>query len=468
MAYFRNTCLQPLNQLPNPRTVEDAQLKQNFFEFFLPEAMHPTTGERVKLYPYQRRALEAFFDYQVNLWELGRQTGKTSESGLILAFLSRQIRGDAIVASFRMERSMEIIKWTRDWCFAHRDRSYSDNIINDAKTDAQFLTGFRVIALPHGQTSRGYTTKVVITDESQLMDDEDLSALLPTGLTTRPKRLHMGTVWGTSGWFYRFCRNADQCHYYLAHTTSEDAIAPGGPILQDQLALLKLELGEPQYNQECRLIAIPDVDVLFGLELTKSCLVDTPLTPIPKGVPVIIGFDHAVSGMDESVAHVCALQPNGILREVETRVWMNTVVHEQAQELARLYPNAYYCIDATAEAGPEALGTFRRAGLDVLGVDFGKSKPTLMITLKNTMQQHLYQFCDEKLQAQLGYYKFEQSKTQKGHYRYGQPGIPDDRVDAAALAAYRAYLMRGYAGESNIAFVGDQIRVNETSGTEFM
>jgi hypothetical protein len=240
MAYFRNTCLQPLNQLPSPRTVEDAQLKQNFFEFFLPEAMHPTTGERVKLYAYQRRALEAFFDYQVNLWELGRQTGKTSESGLILAFLSRQMRGDAIVASFRMERSMEIIKWTRDWCFSHRDRAYSDNIINDAKTDAQFRTGFRVIALPHGQTSRGYTTKVVITDESQLMDDSDLSALLPTGLTTRPRRLHMGTVWGTSGWFYRFCRNADTMPgFKLTHVTSEDAIAPNGPILRDQLDLLK-------------------------------------------------------------------------------------------------------------------------------------------------------------------------------------------------------------------------------------
>jgi hypothetical protein len=276
----------------------------------------------------------------------------------------------------------------------------------------------------------------------------------------------MGTVWGTSGWFYRFCRNADTMPgFRLTHITSEDAIAPNGPILKDQLELLKIELGEAQYNQECLLVAIPDVDVFFGLKLTKDSMADK--VERGKAEVVIIGFDHAVSGIDESVAHVTALI-GGVQYEIETIAWHNTLVHDQATTLAKSYPEAFYCIDATAEGGKEALGTFQRLGLNVLGIDFAKSKPTLMITLKNSMQQGIFKFNDEKLQAQLGYYKFQQSETQKGKFRYGKPGIPDDLVDAAALAAYRAYLMRGYAGESNIAFVGDQLRLNETSGTEFM
>jgi hypothetical protein len=120
--------------MPQPRLVQDNQLKERFFKIFVPDAIHPTTGEPVHLYAYERQAIENFFDYQVSLWELGRQTGKTSESGMLLAFLSREVRGDAIVASFRMERSEEIIKWTRDWCLAHRDPEYGANIANDGRT----------------------------------------------------------------------------------------------------------------------------------------------------------------------------------------------------------------------------------------------------------------------------------------------------------------------------------------------
>jgi hypothetical protein len=252
--------------------------------------------------------------------------------------------------------------------------------------------------------------------------------------------------------------------FKLTHVTSEDAIHPNGPILKDQLDLLRIELGDAQYDQECLLIPIPDIDVFFGLDLVKSCFADK--IPRPKTDPIIIGFDHAVSSRDESIAYVTGLIGE-IQTEIETRSWQNTLVHDQAEELKKLYPEALYCIDATAEGGKEALGTFQRAGLSVLGIDFSKTKPTLMITLKNSMQQHVFFFNDEKLQNQLGYYKFQQSETQKGKFRYGKPGIPDDRVDAAALAAYRAFLMRGYGGESNVAFVGgDDLRPSETSQPE--
>jgi hypothetical protein len=158
---------------------------------------------------------------------------------------------------------------------------------------------------------------------------------------------------------------------------------------------------------------------------------------------LIIGFDHVVSSRDESVVYVSAIV-NGVQYEIETRAWHNTLVHDQG--------------------GKEAFGYFQRAGLDAMGVDFSKTKKTLMITMKNAMQQNLFKFSDEKLAAQLGHYKFQESETTKGRYRSGQTGVSDDRVDAA----YRAYMMRGYAGESSIAFVGDQIRLSETSGTEFM
>lgn len=198
---------------------------------------------------------------------------------------------------------------------------------------------------------------------------------------------------------------------------------------------------------------------------------------IPKGCELVIGFDHAVSGRDESVAWVGGLipgiagnkMPAQILMEHDVRVWLHTYIHDQVVELSGLYPTGRYCIDATAEGGKEALGEFRRAGLDTLGVDFGKSKPVLMIGLKNSMQQGLVKFWDEKLRVQLSHYKFQESKTLKGRYKYGEPGTPDDRVDAFALAAYRAFLLRTYGGaESAILFAGDHKRLDHPSDLTFL
>lgn len=167
---------------------------------------------------------------------------------------------------------------------------------------------------------------------------------------------------------------------------------------------------------------------------------------------IIIGFDHAVSSRDESVAFIGYLI-NGVLVEHDVMVWHNTYIHDQVAELARLYPNAHFCIDSTSEGGHEALGVFRRAGLDVVPVDFGKSKQRLMVNLKNTMQEQLVKFNDEKTRVQLTNYKFKETAV-KGHYRYGEPGNPDDRVDALALAAWRASDFRGNTGENSAIFVG--------------
>jgi hypothetical protein len=447
----------------NSRVLRTAipHLKDRFFHEFLPGCRHPRgklRNEPVNLYDYQKDMVEEFFEHQVNIWEVGRQGAKTSTAGLILAFLSRELTGDAIISTFRMERSIELVGWVKDWCTSHTDPTYDDNLANDATDSAIFKTGFRAIALPHGQSARGYSTELVITDESQLMDDEDLSALLPTGLTTAPKRIHMGTVWGTSGWFWRLARDADRLGYDLTHKTSEEVLAPNGPIIKTELERLRLELGDLQYNQECLLIPIADIDTFFGQALVESCTRDYTTPTITPNTEIIVGFDHAVSGVDESVAFIGAFEPNGKLAELEVLAWHNTLIHDQVQELSKQYANAHYCIDGTAEGGKEAQGFFQRAGLDVLPIDFGKSKPTLMITHKNRMQQNLFKFQDERTRIQHLNYKFQESQSVKGRYKYGKPGAPDDRVDAAALADYLAFLQsnRG-SGENAVIFVGEEL-----------
>jgi hypothetical protein len=429
--------LKTLTRIPAPRTALDIELERRFFQEFVPNAIHPEKGTPLTLYKFQQDALHNLFGHQRNLWEWGRQTGKSSSSGLYLAFMSRETRGDAIISSFRHERSKEIVKWARDWCLAHKDPEYAQNIDNDAATHLTFRTGFRIIALPRGESSRGYATRIRIMDESQLINDKDLAAFLPTGLATMPKDLFMGTVWGTSGWWWRFIQNAQKLGYALSQVTSEDAMQPNGPIYQSELERLNMELGTLQYDQECLLKPIPDVDVFFGTALVKLCIYEpVQLSSLPSNIKIIIGFDHAVSGGDESVAWVAA-QIGSILQEIETRIWLNTLIHDQARELAQLYPHAQYCIDGTAEGGKEAVGTFKRAGLKVIGVDFGKAKQSMMITLKDSMQRGTVRYADESLINQLGYYKFKESNV-KGRYRFGEKGTPDDRVDALALANYFA------------------------------
>jgi hypothetical protein len=423
----------------------------DFFKDFLPKAIHPTTGLPVHLYPYEQTALENLFTHQKNLWQWGRQTGKSSNSGLFLAFMSQQIRGDAIIGSFKYERSKEIVKWCRDWLMAYPDREYANNIALDATTHLTFKTGFRIIALPRGESSRGYASCIRIMDESQLIEDRDLAAFLPTGLATAPKDLFMGTVDGTSSWWWKFNENAEKMGYGHISITSEDATQPNGPIIKSELDALKLQLGDLQYQQECLLIPIPGLGNFYPADLIKGvppdkkgCYGDTSEYYGNAQGDLIIGWDHAVSSGDESVAFVGELKPTGQYVEVETWVWKNTLLHEQANQMALKYPNADYIIDATSEGGKEAEGTARRESLTVLPVDFGKSKATLVITQKNAMQEGLFKFHDEGLFHQLLNYAFEETDT-PGRYKYGKKEIPDDRHDAAALGNYGAWNRRGYA-----------------------
>lgn len=252
----------------------DLALEPKFWTF-LKGARHARPpfqrGLPISLFQYEKDMVHDFFANQINLWMLGRQVGKTSLAALILAFLSKEISGDCLIESYRMDRSEEIILYTKEYCRQHDDPYYAWNMANDAAQELKFKTGFRIVALPSGQAARGYSPSLLITDESHLIVDQNISAFLPTSLATAAKRIHMGTVWGTSGWFWRFSQMWEQLGYGFKHVTSEEALRPNGPVIKAELDRLKLELGDLQYQQEALLIPIPDIDTFFGADLVRSC-----------------------------------------------------------------------------------------------------------------------------------------------------------------------------------------------------
>jgi hypothetical protein len=85
-------------------------------------------------------------------------------------------------------------------------------------------------------------------------------------------------------------------------------------------------------------------------------------------------------------------------------------------------------------------------------VDFGKAKSTLMIVFKNCMQQKLFYYANETLRMQIINYPFELMPSKR--IKYGEKDVPDDYVDAAALANYGAFMQRGYGGKESVFFSG--------------
>src|SRR5208337_4851154 len=104
--------LREVVNLANQRTMQDSELERKFFEQFIPQIIHPVTDLQLRLFKYQADAIHKFFKNQISIWNMGRQVGKTSHAALLLAFLSQELRGDAVIASFRMEQSMDIIDCT--------------------------------------------------------------------------------------------------------------------------------------------------------------------------------------------------------------------------------------------------------------------------------------------------------------------------------------------------------------------
>ena len=244
------------------------------FDRFLIGARHyrppKQNGLPIRLFEMQKHLVHDFFSFQINFWEIGRQVTKTSLSALLLCFLSKEMAGDVLVESYHMERSQEIILYTKEYCRQHMDAFYAENMANDATDSLIFKTGLRIIALPSGQGARGYSPILLITDESQLIPDDDISAFLPTTLATAAKRLHMGTVHGTNNWFWRLGQRHEELGYGYRHIKSEEALEPNGPVIKAELDRLKLELGELKYQEECDLVPIPDIGTFFGRELADS------------------------------------------------------------------------------------------------------------------------------------------------------------------------------------------------------
>ncbi len=65
------------------RTQFDIALERKFFEQFILQILHPATGLPFIPFTYQNDSSHKSFAYQINLWEMGRQVGKTSDAGLL-------------------------------------------------------------------------------------------------------------------------------------------------------------------------------------------------------------------------------------------------------------------------------------------------------------------------------------------------------------------------------------------------
>lgn len=262
-----------LAQRDQGATQLDLALEPRFNPFLVGARHHRPPFQRglpITLFDLQKELVQDFFSHQINFWEIGRQVTKTSLCALLLCFLSKEISGDVLVESYHMERSQEIILYTKEYCREHVDPFYVENMANDATDSLVFKTGLRIIALPSGQSARGYSPILLVTDESQLIPDDDISAFLPTTLATAAKRLHMGTVHGTNNWFWRLGQRHVELGYGYRHIRSEEAVRPNGPVIKAELDRLKLELGELKYQEECDLLPIPDIGNFFGNDLVNS------------------------------------------------------------------------------------------------------------------------------------------------------------------------------------------------------
>lgn len=479
--------LSELTDLLRKRTstgsVNWGELEEEFFrkpDGFLAGARYPAThptkpGQPVELTEYEEKAIRAFFHNSVSCWEWGRQCGKTQFAALLVVFLSQQLRGDVIVISHKQQRSVEFVAEVRKWAASHADTSYYDTIMSDAndhiwwKTDSSVKEPytFRVVALAHGEvanSARGFTVRLILSDETELMGNDDRPALLPTGLTIPDlRRLHLGTVYGQSTFWWEWVSQAEKLGFYLSKVTSEEALFPKGPVIKERLDELKQTLGDAAYQQECLLIPIPDVGAFYGLEVAKLTLLEGPHPEWPKESPQIVSWDPAPTGADESAVFVGRLVEGRLIEETVFDVVkiVGVSIAAGAEYLSQKYPNAMFEIDATAGVGMEALYAMQRKGLDVYPFKAtSQTKMQIHVKAKSMMQEGLVGIFDKKLFDQIAFYRYEE--TSSGKYKLGEKSFPDDRLDALVLACDRALTLRGgygpedeNTGESAALFVSD-------------
>jgi hypothetical protein len=203
---------------------------------------------------------------------------------------------------------------------------------------------------------------------------------------------------------------------------------------------------------------------LFPLEVCEKMGVDVPpitMGQLPPDCQPILSWDPAVAlEGDDSIAKFGVVLPANCTVVLATRKLEGTIDQQVGQITSEFgsVPNLRCIIDGSGALGEIVLAKMREYNLSCGEYDFGGNrKPTLMFSFKEELSNGHFKDSDPILKRQMLHYRFRPSERMKGHYKFGQPGWPDDYVDSAALLAFlgRSFRERQAGGdESNVFFVG--------------
>ncbi len=445
-------------------------LEKRFWAEFLPAANHWKTGRKLQLYAYQTDVLEKIWRNQRILIHWGRQLGKSMCVSLFLAFLTRWKPGlQALVLSFREDQSKLVLRMLRGFLVKHEDPSYAENIQFASAKHLILRNGGRVEAMPSGQVSRGFSPDVFVLDESELVNDSDLEALLPTKIATGAKQIFLGTSWSVDNFWFNWTTKPDEFGFVYSRKLSTQAIQPNGPVSEKDLQDLRKELDEVKFNQECLLIPLSEEQRWFPQELLAKVFTDEPYAKMfHNGCRLFVGVDPAVSGRDESVAYPLMVKSDGLVEGLPVLAWHNTPAPMQVQalkEFARKY-EAYeplFVLDMTGPFGITFGDLMRAAELPIMEFSFSaQSKAILYTRGKTILEDSPVRLRDPKTKQQLSLYHFRESETTKGRFKFGKTGIPDDRADALMLALWGLGKHPPGNTEAAVLFINDGFKPGQS------
>jgi len=424
------------------RNIED--LEAEFWDSFIRKCVHWKTGRPIELYEYQKDALRKIWGNQKTLLHQGRQCGKTLIVALFLAFMSRwKPNQQILILSFREDQSKLMLRYVRFILMRHEDQAYRENIEHASVKSLAFKNGARIDAMPSGQVSRGYAADIFVLDESELVSDDDLTAILPTKLATESKQIFLGTSWSIDNFWYTWTTKPQQFGFAYSRMTSVDAAQPNGPIRPKDLADLRRELEAGRFDQECLLIPLSSELRWFPQELLETVFTDEPyLEDFPAGSEMFVGVDPATSNRDESIAYPLVQMLDGSVEDLPVLTWHGTPAAVQVQALglfARKYERfgPVFIVDQTSAFGITFCDLLEAANLRFQPFTFSSQSKAILYTKgKVQLEELAVKLRDQRTKHQLAVYRFRESEQVKGRFRFGQVNIPDDRADALMLALW--------------------------------
>lgn len=183
------------------------------------------TGAKIplKLYPYQKRAIKDFNDYNYNMSMKSRQMGFTTISSAYCAwFMSTKSNMVVNALANKLKTSVKFLKAVRDILDNARKQApwlVADYVFNDnAKISFTLKTGSSIKAESNNEDAcRGETINLLIIDEVAAIDRANPTRMTEiwssAGITltrSRGKCIAISTPKGQSGWYFEQYTNAEE------------------------------------------------------------------------------------------------------------------------------------------------------------------------------------------------------------------------------------------------------------------